>query len=159
MKTSRQIMVFALILAFTPMAGAVSEYGTVSDDSVADQFTISSGVIPSLGNAPAYADSGVLLGDANGDGLVSADDYGSVQVNFGSIVSSDGFGSTVPLLGDANGDGAVSADDYGSVQANFGSSLPESAHTPEPLTILAVFGGVVGVATYMRKRKKDIENR
>ncbi len=56
-----------------------------------------------------------LPGDANGDGVVSADDYGSVQLNFGNIVEVD-------LPGDANGDGVVSADDYGSVQSHFGDT-------------------------------------
>ena len=56
-----------------------------------------------------------LPGDANGDGVVSADDYASVQANFGN---SGVFG----ILGDANLDGLVSADDYASVQANFGNT-------------------------------------
>ncbi len=57
-----------------------------------------------------------LIGDANYDGVVSADDYGSVQLNFGSVGGVAGV-----LLGDANRDGVVSADDYGSVQLNFGN--------------------------------------
>ena len=63
-----------------------------------------------------------LLGDANLDGLVSADDFASVQSHFGdSGVAGGG------LLGDANHDGLVSADDFASVQSNFGASLPEPA--------------------------------
>ncbi|KKK74818.1 hypothetical protein LCGC14_2879950, partial [marine sediment metagenome] len=56
-----------------------------------------------------------ILGDANNDGVVSADDYGSVQINFGDT-------GDVGILGDANLDGVVSSDDYGSVQLNFGNT-------------------------------------
>ena len=53
-------------------------------------------------------------GDANRDGVVSADDFASVQDNFGD--------TGVPgIPGDATGDGTVSSDDYGSVQTNFGN--------------------------------------
>ena len=86
----------------------------------------------------------MLLGDANGDGVVSADDYGSVQGNFGD--------TGVPgLLGDANGTGQVSADDYGSVQANFGNTEGMgSVPVPEPTTI-----GLLGMSliAILRKRK------
>ena len=54
-----------------------------------------------------------LAGDANLDGVVSADDYASVQSNFGN---------TNGTAGDANDDGVVSADDYASVQSNFGNT-------------------------------------
>ena len=85
----------------------------------------------------------LFLGDANGDDVVSADDYSSVQSNFGDIgspglpgdatfdgvVSADDyasvqthFGDVVGLPGDANGSGTVSADDYASVQSNFGNT-------------------------------------
>ena len=86
----------------------------------------------------------MLLGDANGDGVVSADDYGSVQGNFGD--------TGVPgVLGDANGTGQVSADDYGSVQANFGNTEGMgSVPVPEPTTI-----GLLGMSliAILRKRK------
>lgn len=57
-----------------------------------------------------------VIGDANHDGLVSADDFASVQANFGNTSSGPG-----PLIGDANRDGLVSADDFASIQANFGT--------------------------------------
>ncbi|HDY64742.1 MAG TPA: PEP-CTERM sorting domain-containing protein, partial [Phycisphaerae bacterium] len=88
----------------------------------------------------------MLLGDANGDGVVSADDYGSVQGNFGGV--------GVPgLPGDANGTGQVSADDYASVQANFGNTRGMgmgSVPVPEPTTI-----GLLGMSlvAIFRKRK------
>ena len=55
-----------------------------------------------------------LLGDANGDGVVSAGDYASIQTNFGNT-------GAPGIPGDANGDGVVSAGDYATVQANFGN--------------------------------------
>ena len=55
-----------------------------------------------------------LPGDANRDGMVSADDYASVQSNIGNT-------GGIGIPGDANLDGTVSADDHASVQANFGN--------------------------------------
>ena len=76
----------------------------------------------------------LLDGDANRDGAVSADDYASVQSNFGDT-------GAPGLPGDANGDGSVSADDYASVQGNFGST--QGMPIPEPATLsLLVLGGL-----------------
>ncbi len=89
----------------------------------------------------------MLLGDANGSGAVSADDYGSVQGNFGD--------TGVPgFPGDANGSGAVSADDYGSVQANFGNTAGMGgAPVPEPATLsLLAFGGLA----MLKGRRKQV---
>ena len=93
-----------------------------------------------------------LLGDANIDNVVSADDYASVQSNFGSTGAPGG-----GLEGDANHDGAVSADDYASVQSNFGSTLAVG-QIPEPATIgLLVLGGLAMLrrrsAQVLRRRK------
>ncbi|KKL73886.1 hypothetical protein LCGC14_2070440, partial [marine sediment metagenome] len=78
-----------------------------------------------------------LLGDANNDSVVSADDYGSVQLNFGDT-------GDINIPGDANLDGMVSADDYGSVQLNFGDMAGMGGvSVPEPGTLgLLVIGGV-----------------
>ncbi len=80
----------------------------------------------------------LLSGDANRDGVVSADDYGSVQLHFGDT-------GDIGILGDANLDGVVSADDYGSVQLNFGAtSGMGGVPVPEPATLsLLMLGGVV----------------
>ena len=77
-------------------------------------------------------------GDANGDGVVSADDYASIQANFGSA-------NDTGILGDADGDGVISANDYASVQSNFGNRAGMgSVPVPEPATLsLLVIGGLV----------------
>ena len=79
-----------------------------------------------------------LLGDANNDGVVSADDYASVQSHFGDT-------GDVGIPGDANCDGLVSADDYASVQSNFGTTYGMGGATvPEPATLsLLAIGGMV----------------
>ncbi len=84
-------------------------------------------------------------GDANNDDVVSADDYGSVQLNFGDT-------GAVNIPGDANLDGVVSADDYGSVQLNFGAVYGAGgAAVPEPATMLLLGAG--SLALLKRKRK------
>ena len=80
---------------------------------------------------------GYLLGDADGNGVVSADDFASVQSTFGN--------SGAPgIPGDADYNGVVSADDFASIQANFGN------HLPEPATLgLMLLGGL----TLLRRRR------
>ena len=89
---------------------------------------------------PAY-----LLGDANLDGLISADDYASVQSNYGNTGSAGG-----GLLGDANHDGLVGADDYASIQANFGNTSGGGA-VPEPATMGLL---AIGLMPVLRRRSK-----
>ncbi|KKL40791.1 hypothetical protein LCGC14_2367880, partial [marine sediment metagenome] len=86
----------------------------------------------------------MLLGDANRTGTVSADDYGSVQLNFGDT-------GAPGLPGDANGSGAVTADDYGSVQLYFGATRGMGgAPVPEPATMLLL--SAAGVMMLIRRR-------
>ena len=85
-----------------------------------------------------------LTGDANGDGIVSAGDYSSVQANFGNT-------GAPGILGDANGDGVVSAGDYASVQANFGNVASGATSVPEPVTIGLISFGVFVVIRSRRR--------
>ncbi len=82
----------------------------------------------------------MLLGDANHDGMVSADDYASIQIHFGDT-------GAPGILGDANWDGVVSADDFGAVgigagNCNFGC-VYLVPHVPEPTTLgVLLVGGL-----------------
>ncbi len=81
------------------------------------------------GQRTVYSTACFVLGDANGDGVVSADDTASVQANFGSTTS---------MFGDADCNGVVDADDYASVTANFGRSV---GALNDPLMMYPVLDG------------------
>ncbi len=90
----------------------------------------------------------IPVGDANHDGIVSADDYGSVQLHFGET-------GDPGILGDANFDGVVSADDYGAVgvgagNCNFGCVYLVPP-VPEPTTLGLLLVG--GLAMLRRRRR------
>ena len=88
----------------------------------------------------------ILLGDANGDRVVSAADYACVQAAFGNI-------GAPGMLGDANGDGAVTAGDYASVQENFGAVAPPPLlGVPEPATLC-----ILGLGAAMLRRKQKVK--
>ena len=94
--------------------------------------------IAALYNSPL---TNLLMGDANRDGVVSADDYTSVAINLGDSGDRG-------ILGDANGDGFVDSGDFLSIQENYGfggtalMAPPEA--TPEPATLsLLMVGGLV----------------
>ncbi len=89
----------------------------------------------------------LLPGDANHDGLVSADDYSSIQAHFGDS-------GEAGILGDANGTGTVSADDYASVQSYFGNTGGMgigSGTVPEPATLSLLVIGCVAMLTKRRR--------
>ena len=112
-----------------------------------DDFLNTDSLVPTL----AVIQFVFLMGDANGDGVVSAGDYASVQANFGNTGSTGG-----GLDGDANGDGVVSAGDYAAVQANFGNTAATTV-TPEPATLsLLVLGAI---AVLRRRSRRNVETR
>jgi hypothetical protein len=61
---------------------------------------------------------GVLLGDTNGNGSVTASDIGQVKGNAGQSVTEANFTS------DVNTNGAINASDIGQVKAQSGAQLP-----------------------------------
>jgi hypothetical protein len=88
---------------------------------------------------------GMLEGDANVDGVVSAGDYLAIQSAFGDTGVNE-------FYGDANHDGVVSAADFAAVQANYGSVTPVGLEiVPEPVTLSLLAIG--GIALITRKRR------
>ena len=77
------------------------------------------------------------LGDANGDGFVTFQDYIVLELNFGKS------GSTW-AMGDFNGDGVTNFKDYIILETNFGKSVPE----PASVSLLLLSG----VSLLRRKR-------
>ena len=78
------------------------------------------------------------------DGVISADDYAAVQLNFGNT-------GDPCIPGDYDGDGKVTADDYAYVQLSFGTTygpLPELGDIPKPLVGDANHDGIVSADDY-----------
>jgi len=110
----------------------------------------------------------VAPGDANGDGSVDVFDLAALASNYRKTT-----GVAWPD-GDFNLDGAVNifdlatlASHYRSFQAPEGAqydlfdayttvdrNLPLTNHTPEPLTLLGVTAGLIGLGRYVRRRKR-----
>ncbi len=61
---------------------------------------------------------GILLGDTNGSGTVSASDIGQTKSQSGQTVTAGNFRT------DVNASGSINASDIGPVKSKSGSSLP-----------------------------------
>lgn len=95
------------------------------------------------------------FGDTNLDGMVTADDYGALDANWGAINIPPGMKW---IVGDLNFDGMVTADDYGALDANFGRGVghPVSAQAlvqavPEPVMLAPM--ALVLLVSQRRRRK------
>jgi hypothetical protein len=75
-----------------------------------------------------------LVGDYNGDDVVSAADY---------LIWRDTLGSTTDDRADGNNDGTVNAPDYDVWRAAFGSGGGSAAAVPEPEALALFIAGVV----------------
>ncbi|MFO0898682.1 MAG: hypothetical protein U0836_14760 [Pirellulales bacterium] len=78
---------------------------------------------------------GLLPGDANGDGHVDLNDFGTLKANFGT-------GQT-RAQGDFNGDAKVDLNDFGILKANFGKQGAVAA-VPEPTGLCLMFAAAAG---------------
>ncbi|MEA2735820.1 MAG: hypothetical protein QOE14_2271, partial [Humisphaera sp.] len=82
-----------------------------------DVLGLSAGETGLFGTEPVDASAVVIkytyLGDANLDGIISGDDYSSIDFNIG-IAGASGY-----FNGDFNYDGIISGDDYSTIDFNF----------------------------------------
>ena len=73
----------------------------------------------------------VVPGDANRNGVVTAQDYGAVRLGFATSTTDEGASPRhYSVFRDINGSGAVTASDLGTARGNLGAKLPG----PLPLT-------------------------
>ncbi len=91
----------------------------------------------------------LILGDADGDGIVSTKDYICVQSHFGETYYPG-------MPGDANGDGVVDALDFDCVKDNYlGPAEDFSFMVPEPTTaLLLLLGGLISL-----RRRRKLQNQ
>ena len=137
------------INAFTPETVDISAF----DGQMLDiNFSVANNTAPediAFDNLEVTGDpaTGVLLGDANNDKLVTGADLIAVQQNFGKDYGAgcDGMGQ-----GDANDDCLVTGADLISVQQNFGKALAAPG-VPEPAALVLMLLGVVLVRRHRFK--------
>jgi len=107
-------------------------------------------------------------GDANGDGLINVQDLTIIATNYSQ-------GQRLWTQGDFNHDGLVDIRDLGIYASHIGEDTggvlydlydgsaqrndPVPTHTPEPLTILGVLLGTVGVGAYVRSNRSKGRGR
>ena len=109
----------------------------------------------------------VAPGDANADGMVNVGDLGILAGNYGTI------GNASWSDADFNLDRSVNVADLGILAGHYGfhaaggalydifddntmidRNLPLTKHAPEPVTLIGVFMGLLGVAGYIRKHRR-----
>jgi MYXO-CTERM domain-containing protein len=97
------------------------------------------------------------FGDADLNGMVTADDYAAIDSNLGTHVGTAlETGGMNWFAGDWNLDGDITSDDYGGVDANMGCgdgnplAANGAAAVPEPVT--ALFGAAL--LGLVRRRRK-----
>ena len=87
-----------------------------------------------------------VLGDANGDGVMTQADLSTVLDNFNMV--------GVGLPGDLDGNGTVNGADLNIVLSNMGGQTAVAGAVPEPATLALLFTGLLGVLAYgWRKRR------
>ena len=108
----------AFIAAATPTFGGGVTTSSVHHDRVQTNMLNKlkkSGVLAGVGTNGLSGASSVLVGDANGDGVVNFSDYVTLNNHFGTTTTG---GASV---GDFNGDGKVDFADYTLLSNNFGA--------------------------------------
>ncbi len=107
--------------ATTPTVAANGAVVTVNLTSVANAQTLGITLLQ-VSNGSTTADvvipMGVLLGDTNGSGTVTASDIGQTKAQSGQTANAGNFRT------DVNVSGTISASDIGQVKAQSGTSLP-----------------------------------
>ncbi len=103
------------------MAGNGTAIATVNLDGVGNAQTIVVkllGVSDGTATADVEVEMGLLLGDTNGNGLVTASDIAATKTQAGLAAGASNFRA------DANVSGTINASDIGLVKSESGSVLP-----------------------------------
>jgi hypothetical protein len=89
-----------------------------------------------------------VAGDYDGNGMVDAADY---------TVWRDTLGSQLDLRADGNGNGRVDPGDYRFWKVRFGNTVHQtlSVTVPEPIAVVILFSGLVGLGFYTKRSSKN----
>ena len=94
----------------------------------------------------------MLPGDADGNGTCNGGDLNTVLSNYNRTVPLSYAGWT---MGDFDGNGTVNGGDLNTVLSNYNQTREwVTTAVPEPSTLLLTFAALVGLSTYVVRRRR-----